>query len=214
MNQLTKLVALVILMAFTSHIYAQNLILKGGLNLSTMTVKDDEENYSKEFNSKLGYHLGAALELPFADAFAMEIGLLVNTAGYGQEITFFGETIKSKLNTLYLTIPILAKPKYSLNETTNIFILAGPSVGFGISGKSVVKVGDERETEDVEWGGDEGLKRLDFGLNIGAGVELGSLEVGIGYVLGLANIIPSDDFNSVAKNRNLMLTLGWKLGSK
>jgi len=210
MNQLTKLFALIILMAFASNTYAQSFILKGGLNSSSMTLKDDDGNYSDEAKQKLGYHLGAGIEFSLAESFALETGLMVQTAGFATE-EILG--IKSSINLLYITVPILAKPKFSLNEKTNIFLVAGPYLGYGLSAKAVFKFAGERESEDIEWG-DEGLDRLDYGVNIGAGVELlGNLQIGVGYALGLANLVPSDDpLNTVSQNRNLLVTVGWRFG--
>ena len=75
----------------------------------------------------------------------------------------------------------------------------------------------EKEKEDVEWGSEKGksdLKRLDFGLTIGAGVEIDLFQIGLGYNLGLANISPYNDGGMKINNRVIGLSVGYKFGGK
>ncbi|MGB0931889.1 MAG: outer membrane beta-barrel protein, partial [Chitinophagales bacterium] len=100
------------------------------------------------------------------------------------------------------------------------FVSLGGYLGYGLSGKIKLQetVGGETttETESIEWGNDENealLKPFDFGLMVGAGVELNSIVVNIFYQLGLANIATYTDDDSKIKNRVLGVSLGYKLGA-
>ena len=78
----TILIALIIL-SFASESYAQKAVSsegksggsgsfflygwKGGLNVSTMLTKDDDEKYSDEFSSKVGFHFGPIVAFAFTD---------------------------------------------------------------------------------------------------------------------------------------------------
>lgn len=92
----------------------------------------------------------------------------------------------------------------------------------GLSGKSKYEVTDwdetetETEEEDIKWGSDyeSDFKRLDFGLTMGAGVEINSIQIGLTYGLGLANISPSTDNGSKINNRVLGLSVGYKFGGQ
>ena len=73
----------------------------------------------------------------------------------------------------------------------------------------------DKSEEDIEWGSDENddhLKRLDLGLIIGAGVVVHSIEIGLSYSLGLANISASTDEGGKIHNRVFSITAGYKLG--
>ena len=75
----------------------------------------------------------------------------------------------------------------------------------------------DSEEEDVEWGSDEendDLKRLDFGLTMGAGVEISSIQIGLTYGLGLANISSYNDNGNKINNRVLGISVGYKFGGK
>jgi len=87
-------------------------------------------------------------------------------------------------------------------------------VGFGLSGKFTQNNSGGEQEYNVTWGRSplNTTKRFDYGLNFGAGVELGNLEIGLTYALGLRDIDPEDPDNTVIKNRNLMMTLGWRFG--
>lgn len=79
----------------------------------------------------------------------------------------------------------------------------GPYVAYGIGGN--VKFGD---TKEAAFGGTDGYKRFDAGLNLQAGYKFPiGLKVGVGYDLGLVNKSKFDDFTS--KNRTLTFDVGY-----
>ena len=217
----------VIVIAFTmatDELIAQNFGIKAGLNLSNMLIKDDDDTYSDDFKMKPGFHIGATAEFQLTEMFSFETGLLLSTKGFkmSEEETYMGETYKyeSKLNLLYLDIPLTAKASFDLGGA-KIYGAFGPYLGIGLSGKSkheeTYDGETESEEEDIEWGSDEdesNLKRLDFGLTMGAGVEINSIQIGLSYALGLANISPYTDGGSKINNRVLGLSVGYKFGGK
>ncbi len=224
MKNLVKLFVVVIAFTMTTELFAQNFGVKAGLNLSNMLVKDDNDTYSDDFKMNPGFHVGATAEFPFSDMLSFETGLLLSTKGYkvSEEETFMGETIKmeGKLNLLYLDIPLTAKAFFDIGSA-KIYGVFGPYLGMGLSGKSKYEATYGGETEkgeyDIEWGSDEDesdFKRLDFGLTMGAGVEIKSVQIGLSYGLGLANISPYTDGGVKISNRVLGLSVGYKFGGK
>ena len=212
MNFLTKHFTVAILLTILSGtLFSQELSVRAGLNLSNMVIKDDQETYSDDFNMNTGFHLGAAVNFPFSDVFSIETGLLLSTKGYKIK----GEDFTSKWNLMYLDIPLNAKASFELGDI-KMYGLLGPYIGLGISGKNSNKSEGEKNSETINWGSDENasFKRLDFGLTVGAGVEISSLQIGLQYGLGLANIAPSTDGGNQINNRLLTLALGYKIGSR
>ena len=133
-----------------------------------------------------------------------------------------GETVKfeAKLNLIYLDIPLTAKASFDLGGA-RIYGVFGPYIGMGLSGKNkfeITAMGEtETEEEDIKLGSDEDeddVKRLDFGLTMGAGVEISSIQIGLSYGLGLANISPYTDGGSKISNRVLGISVGYKFGRK
>jgi len=73
----------------------------------------------------------------------------------------------------------------------------------------------ETEKEDINWGSDEDeddLKRFDFGLSLGAGVELDAFQIGLSYGMGLANISPYTGNGMKTNNRVLAITGSYRIG--
>lgn len=95
-----------------------------------------------------------------------------------------------------------------------------PYVGMGLFG--MYKTEDtfdgetETDSETIDWGsvkGESDFKRLDYGLTMGAGVEINVIQIGLTYNLGLANISPYSDKGYKRNNRVLALSLGYKFGN-
>ena len=224
MKNLLKLLIVVIGFTMTTGSYAQTFGVKAGLNLSNMLVEDDDDTYSDDFKVNPGFHVGATAEFPITELFSFETGLLLSTKGVkvSEEETFMGETVKYDqiLNLIYLDIPLTAKASFDLGGA-RIYGVFGPYIGMGLSGKSkfeITAMGEtETDEEDIKWGSDEDeddLKRLDLGLTMGAGVEISSIQIGLSYGLGLANISTYTDGGSKISNRVLGISVGYKFGRK
>lgn len=223
MKNVVKIMILVLGVTMTTESFAQKFGLKGGLNLSNMLFKDDDDTYSDDFKMNPGFHIGGTAEFPLSDVLSFETGLLLSTKGFkiSEEETILGMTskIEVKSNLLYLDIPLTAKASFDLGGA-KLYGSLGPYVGMGLSGKSeseVTLMGETTKDEnDIEWGSDEesDFKRLDFGLNMGAGVEINSIEIGLAYNLGLANISPITDGGFMINNRVLALSVGYKFGGR
>lgn len=219
-----KLLIVGIAFIMATESYAQTFGVKAGLNLSNMLAKDDDDTYSDDYKMNPGFNIGATAEFPITEMFSFETGLLLSTKGFkiSEEETFMGETWKfeGKMNLFYLDIPLTAKASFNLGGT-KIYGVFGPYIGMGISGKNKVEFTAMGETEtdekDIKWGSDEDeddLKRFDFGLTMSAGIEISSIQFGLSYGLGLANISPYTDGGTKFSNRVLGISVGYKFGGK
>ena len=227
MNSLIKLSLLTLLITLTSESFAQTFGIKAGLNLSNMLIKDSEVFLPYDYlNDKPGmnpgFHLGVTSEIPVLDLFTLETGLLFNTMGYRitTEEPFGSTTLVTKENhdLLYLDIPLTVKIPFSVSGY-NFYGSFGPYAGMGITGniKTKATFGDLVETEKgtIRWGSEAGvdeLRRVDYGLTFGAGVKLSYFQVGLSYILGLANISPESASGSKISNRVLGISVGYDFG--
>ncbi|MDY0099156.1 MAG: porin family protein [Bacteroidales bacterium] len=203
-----KFLVVFALLAFATESFAQTYGVKAGLNFSNMLMKDDDHTYSDDYEMKPGFHLGPVAEIPINDLLSFETGLIFSAKGF----KYSEDSYDMKLNLFYLDIPLTAKARYDAGFG-NIYGLIGPYLGIGLTGKSVY----EDEDEPVDWGSDsddDDLKRLDFGLTVGAGVEINSIVVGLSYGLGLANISPDTDGGFKINNRVLGLSVGYWFGAE
>lgn len=224
MKNLLKLFVVVIGFTMATESYAQSFVVKGGLNLSKFLAKDDEGTYSDDFKMNPGFLFGVTSEFPISEGFSFETGLLLSTKGVkiSEEESIFEEMVEfdSRVNLLYLDIPLLAKATVDLGSA-KIYGAFGPYIGMGLSGKiksEFTTMGETEKTEeDVKWGSDDeddDFRRLDYGLSFGAGVEINAIQIGLSYGLGLANISTSSEGGSKVNNRVLGVSLGYRFGGK
>lgn len=213
---LSTLFSAFVLVAFVTSAHAQTLTLKAGANFSNVSAKDDNLTYSDDYKANLGYTFGAAYDLAFSNILSLEPGILVQSKGFKLEQDFLGVTTKSKVNILYTDIPVNLKLKIGITEDVRLLVHAGPYVGFALAGNIKTTIGDDTDKTALDFGKDElndDFKRMDFGVNFGAGVMYDQLSLSANYGYGLANISPIDANGYRANNRVLSLTLGYTLGA-
>jgi hypothetical protein len=213
MKNLFKVFLISLLALISVQTFAQKIGIQGGINLANMLIKDDEGTYSDDFDMNLGFNGGATVEFGFGDLLALEAGLMADTKGFKWEMDMFETQVTSKVNLLYLDVPVLLKVAPTLGSI-KVFGAAGPYAGFGITGKIKAEADGESESEDVEWGDTEEseFKRFDFGAKFGAGVEFQGFTLGAYYSLGLANISPITDGGSKINNKVISVSVGYKFG--
>ena len=156
-----------------SSCICHNLGLKTGLNLATVNG-DDTGN----LDIRTGMFFGGFAELCLTNEFAIQPEILYSMQGakYTQSDGYDG-TLKLD----YINVPVMAKIKV-IDE---LYIQAGPQVGFLLSAKDEFKSTNDSGEEDIK--GD--LNTIDFGANLGLGYQLESgLNFGARYNLGFSNI--------------------------
>lgn len=196
-------------------------VVKGGLNLSTMSIKDDNGTGSGDTKSKIGFHFGITAEYPISKLVAFETGIFISSKGAKSHNinTYTGDLYESNstLNLLYLEIPLTAKTYFNVGQA-KIFGALGPYIGLGLSGKfkdeSVINGETKSFEHNISWGSNraDDYKRLDYGLTTGAGIEISSILIGLSYNLGLANISTRPDNGLKIKNRVFGVSVGYKFG--
>ena len=219
MNKLVNLLIIVFAIIISAESHAQIFGVKAGLNLSNMLVKDDDGTYSDDYKLNPGFHAGVTAEFPVTELFSFDTGLLLSRKGFKIDAESGSLSIKSSLSPLYLDIPLTGKASYNLGNA-KVYGAFGPYLGVGIGGKIKMKITYEGETEkddeNIEWGSDEDedddLKRLDYGITIGGGIEINSVRVGLMYNYGLANISSYTDDGATMSNRVLGISVGYRFG--
>ncbi|MDD2412017.1 MAG: porin family protein [Bacteroidales bacterium] len=231
MKNLIKLSIVAFGLTIGAIVHAQSFGIKAGLNIANQLMIDDDRVISNNFKMNPGFNVGATVEFPLSSIFSLETGLLLSTKGYKtyKETVVLGQTFTydSKINLLYLDIPLTAKASADVGSV-KIFGIFGPYIGVGLNGKTKTKVtglGNVNEEEKIiRWGSDDDrhdYRSLDFGLTMTAGVEIKSVQIMLSYGHGLANIAPKDyddddldDFDDIIRNRVIGISIGYKFGGK
>jgi len=206
-----------------------SLFVKGGLNLSNITInKDGGLDDGKGIAS---FQAGLQADLPIGPFFAIQPGVFFTGKGAKLESgnTSGNNWYRATTRPYYIEIPVNAVIKLPLGDQSSFFFGAGPYLGIGVGGKnrlegetlgasfsrseSIKFSDDDPFTSNEEGAGYNILRRFDYGLNGTIGIEAAHAMFSVNYGLGLAKIqsgtSSSDD--ELNKYRVLSFTVGFKL---
>lgn len=222
-----KQTLLIGLFAFTIAATAAQTYIQGGLNLANITKTN---NGQTEKNSLLtAFNAGILSRFGLSKTIDLESGLLFTGRGSKAE-TYFNngnDYVKTSFNPYYIEVPLNLVVKAPLDKSTALFFNAGPYIAIGVAGKSKSdsKIGpfttsssssikfsnDDPFTSQQDDAAYDKLKRFDFGVNLGAGIQLEHLLLKINYGFGLAKINSTESNNSTNdknKYRTVSLSVG------
>ena len=203
--------------------------VQGGVNLANITKSASGQ--TQDNNMLTTFNAGLMHRFNIASMFAIESGILLDGRGAKAD-TYFSSSrddnyYKTKFNPLYLEIPLNAVVKIPIQDNMSVFLNAGPYVAMGVAGKSKVDskiLGiSSSSSEKIQFNNDNPttsaqedaaynkLKRFDFGLNLGGGVDLGALLVKVNYGMGfdkISSMQTDNNKNDKNKFRTLSLSVG------
>lgn len=217
MNVFKKLIFSALFFAGSYSCFAQEISIRGGLNLSQMPTKWDGKVTDRNSEQKSGYHIGPIINFPIKNLWSFETGLLYTTKGLRE--TQANNKTKSliKANINYIEIPLMLKASFPFRNTT-IFGSAGGYIASGLFG-SILSMEDINGTngswQKIVWGDEsDALKRLDYGLSFGIGIKSKAIQYGICYEMGMSDLVIPDPSLSKTYNRTLQLYVSYDLWSK
>lgn len=167
--------------------------IKGGVNLTTLDVKDPELSY----DSRTGYHAGIFLRTSFGKA-ALQPELLLFTQRGQVQSSLFGQAQESFT---YLSLPVILKfyPVGGLN------LQLGPQFGFLLDGEREYNSFLGSGTQDIT----EYYKNSDVSVSLGAGYDFPfGLGLDVRYNIGVKDINDAVE-GQEARSRIFLLSLGW-----
>jgi len=219
-------------MAFCAAIFTtakSQVYVQGGVNLANISIGKSGETENN--NMLTTFNAGILGRFNLSTVFDLETGLLLDGRGSKANTYFTNSTednyVKSTFNPLYLEVPLNLVFRIPLQKNTNVFFNAGPYAAMGIAGKSKLETrifgsttnsesnikfsNDDPTTTQQEDAGYNKLKRFDYGVNVGGGVDLGKVLLKINYGMGFAKINSTESDNS-ANDKNKYRTVSISLG--
>jgi hypothetical protein len=207
-----------------SQVYVQ-----GGLSLANIT--NTTSGQTEHNNMLTTFNAGILGRFGLSSTVDLESGVLLSGKGSKAETYFTGTKddnyIKTKFNPLYIEVPLNLLVRVPLEKTTNLFFHAGPYAAMGIAGKSkedsklfgltgssesdIKFSNDNPFTSQQEDAAYNKLKRFDFGLNVGGGIDLKKVLLKLNYGFGLTKINSTESNNS-ADDKNKYRTLSFSIG--
>ena len=165
--------------------------VKGGLNFTNMSF--DKGSVDDFLKNKTGFFVGPTVkfQLPVV-GLGIDGAVLYDQREGDIEVTIPGGSATEKLKSQSIQVPINLRYEIGLGETANVFIFAGPQVGFNIGDKT-----SELWNDMAEWR----LKTSNFSANVGVGFTIMShLQVSANYNIALGKtgeVTPSDATSAV-----------------
>jgi Outer membrane protein beta-barrel domain len=169
---------------------------KGGTNIATEEIKGDDGGPSLDW--RVGGVAGAFVTLPLLPWVGLQAEGLY--AMKGARLNFQG--IESSIHLDYVEVPVLVRVRFA----HRYYAAGGPSMAFAVRARTRTSFGGVTEEVDVM----DQLKRFDFGVAMGGGVEFGKLVVDGRYTLGLTDIDKDKTDTSTTKNRAISVTAGFR----
>ena len=223
-----KLLSIIILAGFFTQANSQT-YLQGGTNLANIT--ETSSGQTQRNNLLTTFNVGILGRFDLSKIVDLESGLLFEGRG-AKANTYFTSSlednyVKSRFNPLYLEVPLNLVIKIPFQKHMNIFFNAGPYAAMGIAGKSKSETrifgATSTSTSNIKFSNDDPftskqddaaydkIKRFDFGLNLGGGLDLGKVLLKVNYGYGFTKINSTQSDNG-SDNKNKYRTLSVSLG--
>ncbi|MFW6259391.1 MAG: porin family protein [Tangfeifania sp.] len=161
--------------------------LKGGLNLSNMTVEGNDDS-----NLKAGFHLGVFNKIGITESFSIQPELLYSAKGfkynYDNSAIADGET---KFNLNYIDLPV----KLVFNLSRDFEFQLGPYFSY-LAGANVDTDAQVLEFFNIDSTDEldrENFNAFEAGLTGGLGFTIDPLVFGFNYNLGLTQVAKDDE---------------------
>ncbi|SMO58508.1 Outer membrane protein beta-barrel domain-containing protein [Saccharicrinis carchari] len=180
--------------------------VKGGVNLSTLSIDDNNDK-----NMKIGFNVGVYNKISLTESFAIQPELLYSRQGIKVEYDGVADG-ETKFNLNYINVPV----KLVFNLSEDFEFQLGPYVGYLINAnlKTDADIFGEFEVNSEDDVDRKNFKSLDYGLTAGLGFDLDPLIIGLNYNLGLCQVAKDDEFSydmlGDAKNRVIQISVGLK----
>lgn len=160
---------------------------KAGGNFSSLYVSGEKTGMSAgQYNGRFGYHFGGMMEYSLSNTFAIQPELMYinHGADLKKDNSFSMESGRITLNSLQLPVNLKASFKLGNNK---LFVYGGPYIGCNIYGKAKGKINGATESVELFSNGSD-MKRWDYGVGIGIGMEINKVVVSLGNQIGEADI--------------------------
>jgi len=183
----------------TSQAQTFNLGVKAGVNLAKINA-----DFASEEN-RLGYQIGAWARIGGA-SFYVQPEAYVGSKG-NKFISFTNDSnneiaAEGKVKFTTLDIPVLLGTKFGA-KNLNFRVMAGPVLSLVLDDSSTFNSAYDQATDFHNY------KNQTFGVQAGAGVDVGNISVDLRYEAGLSNISKSEKYKQTP---NLFqLSLGFKI---
>ncbi|MBQ6087866.1 MAG: PorT family protein [Bacteroidales bacterium] len=185
MKKAVSLVLTALLLALATGASAQvRFGVVGGITSSTSNVKDFKAS------SVSLYHVGATLKVPLGGFLALQPSLLYHMKGAAlDDILGNASNAKFETKTGYVEVPLQIQAGMKIGPVRP-YVFGEPFIGFGLTNKSSETL---QQTLENKWE-DANINRWEYGLGLGAGVELlGHIQLSAKYFWNFGSLVNDEN---------------------
>ncbi len=198
--------------AFLSNAQNARFGFSAGAAFASYRIKAD--GLSVGADTKVGITGGILVDVPISKNFSFQPGFNFVQKGIQYDYSEMGYVDKGKTTVNCLEIPLNFLYNYNVRSGT-FFAGAGPSIAFGISGKSKYTDDTGSYEEEISFGNDpdnDDMKGLDIGINILGGFRLpGGFFGSVGFNAGLSDLVPGGSDEGTVTSNYLHVKVGFLL---
>lgn len=191
-------IAAILLVSGSTAMMAQSNLafgVKGGVNFSNLT--GDNVGEFDEDSARTSFNLGAVLEIPVTEKFAVQPEVFYSGQGFDLVQRDNEQDTEFQLN--YINVPVLAK----LYLVQGLYLEAGPQLGFLVDSKIDGPNGSIDLNED-------NFNDIDFAGAVGLGYKFnGGLFLNARYTQGFTDIYDGETGDGSTKNGVFSASLGF-----
>lgn len=176
--------------------------VKGGVNLAKVQIDSDGDDGSPALDWRIGGVAGLFITLPVTSWLELQPEALYAMKGTRSDVF----NVETTMVLDYFEVPVLARVTRGRGGARRYYVAGGPSFGLRLRARSRVDFGSSTEDIDIA---DE-IARVDLGLAVGGGVELGHLVVDGRYTHGLRDVDKDETDAVTVTNRVVSITVGYR----
>ncbi len=201
------LIATLIVFSAGTTLFAQ-LGIRAGINLANEIKSFSNEDISAGLSTEnlTGYHIGLVYQtMPQKSGLGGDMGILLSQKGYtyNDSLSIANAVLQGYKEINYLEVPFNLRYRLKL-AFLGIYGYGGLYTGYALNGKKV----DETQNSTEEIGFQNFMNRLDFGYNLGVGVEFfRKIQLGATWSQGLKKIESTNSGTTEPEGINRVFSL-------
>jgi len=198
--------------------FGQKIGLKIGANLFKLDMDRDDATSFVHKTKQVNLHIGLTAEFEFGPKFSVQPGILFSKKNIRYEDKFSPTVFyRSDYSPTYMEIPVTLK-YFLMPEKNRLYVFGGPYAALGIGGDIKIqdRIPPSQTLEDYEIWGDDGdrLKKLDYGVTFGTGIDINNFEVEFFYNYGIPDLANNMDSVVSARTQSFGFSISLKFNTQ
>lgn len=187
--------------------------IRGGLNVSYVGFSHNHNHSSSD--PKLGFNIGAIVDIPVKDNFYVQTGAIFTSKGAKvDEIDVEGVgKIGATMSAMYIQVPFYLTFKLNIHNNNKFNIGFGPYFAYGVAGKNSFSTGNNNfDIGDNAFGDNALWNRPDLGIGVEVQFEIDRIVFIFGADGSLVDAWKRDYLieGLKVKNNNVYVSFGFK----